>query len=135
MIIRQKTSHRCMGCKPYIKVGTLVKHLGGLLGNQETKHHIKKCHHNPHPIIIPTNNLNNGTLQVGITGHPSTLLLLILLSTNIGHRDGGDKHIPSHHLSSHLVILILSTYPIPNKFFMCCTSSSPYCTTISSFPK
>ena len=116
MIIRGKISHHCLGYKPYIKVGTLVKNLGGLLGNQETNHHIRICHHSPDRIIIPTNHLNNGTLQVGKTGHPNILLLLILLSINIGHKGGGDSHTPIHYLSLHLIILILSIQPIPNNF-------------------
>ena len=106
------------GLQPYIRVGTLVKHIGGL-GNLNTNQPIRIHHHNPHPIIIPTNNLKNGTLQVGRTGHPSTLLLLLIFfGISIGHRDGGDKHIPHHHLYSHLIILILSTHPISNNFFL-----------------
>ena len=79
MIIQQKTAHCFLGYKPYIKVGTLVKPRGGILGNQGTPHHIRICHHNPRLITNPTNHLNSGTLQVGSIGHPSILLLLILL--------------------------------------------------------
>ena len=38
------------------------------------------------------------------------------LNISIGHRDGGDKHIPRHHLYPHLIILILNTHPISNNF-------------------
>ena len=71
----------------------------------------------PPPYYQPTNYLNIGTLQVGSIGHPSILLLLILLSSNIGHRGGGDNPTTNHHISLHLIIYILNTHPIPNNFY------------------
>ena len=115
----QKYSHRFLRYMPYIRVGMLVKHLGAPLGNLDTNQHIRICHHNSHSIIIPTNNLNNGTLQVGRNFHLSTLLLLlILLSISIDHRDGGDKHIHSHHLYPYPIILMLNTHPMSSNFFL-----------------
>ena len=98
-------------------MGTFEKPLGGLLGNRGTHNHIIICHHNPHLITNPTNHLNSGTLQVGSIGHPSILILLILLNSSIGHKGGGDNPTPNHHLSPHLIICILIIQPIPGNFY------------------
>ena len=107
-----------LGLRAIYKSGeTLVKQLGDL-GNLEINQHIRIHRRNPHPIIIPTNNLNNGTLQVCRTGHPNTLLLLLILHKNsIGHKGGGDNPTPNHHLYLHLITHILITQPIPNNFY------------------
>ena len=110
-------SHRYQGYNPYTRVGMLMKHPGGLSGNQGTHHHIRICHHILHLITNLTNRLNIGTLQVGSSGRPSILLLLILLRNSIGHKGGGDNPTPNHHLSPHLIIHLLSTHPIPNNFY------------------
>ena len=94
-----------------------MKHLGGLLGNQGTHHHIIIFHHILYLINNLTSFLNIGTLQVGSSGHPSILLLLILLSNSISHGGGGDNPTPNHHLSLHLITHILNTQPIPNNFY------------------
>ena len=107
-------SHSYWGYKPYTRVGMLVEHLGGLLRNQGTLHHIRICHHSLHLI---TSHLNSLTLQVGSIGHPSIFLLLILLSSSIGHRGGRDSTTHSQHLSLHLIILILSIQLIPKIFY------------------